>query len=253
MTVALEVVHRLEDGSRSITVPARQAGSVPLTRRGEVWRPVRHPSQRSIATWWWAATTGKLVGCRSMNVLTVAMLLDFNPSVTEFTSWSAKIKWRARGQERSVVPDFFVRTDKETTLVVACPPVSGPSPRWQRQQQVLRQVCEEAGWELGMPRIPGQMALANLRWVSRYRHPRCGDREVEQALKAAFDTPRALAEGVRATGLPRLSTLPRLYHLLWRQELSMEWNRAMGPNSVIKSSGHMPPAMRRPLETDTAA
>ncbi|MGW6521733.1 TnsA-like heteromeric transposase endonuclease subunit [Streptomyces sp. NPDC054962] len=249
----LQVVHRLEGDSRSTTVPACQAGSIPLSRLGEVWRPVRHPSQRSIATWWWTATTGRHVGCRSMNVLTVAMLLDFHPSVTEFTSWSAKIKWRARGRERSVVPDFFVRTGQDTTLVVACPPVSGPTPRWQRQQQVLRQACAEAGWELGMPRIPGPMALANLRWVSRYRHPRFGDQEVEQALKAAFATPRGLAEGVRATGLPRLSTLPRLYHLLWRQELSLEWNRAMGPDSVIKLSGHMPSAMHRPLGTDVAA
>lgn len=187
-----------------------------------------------------------------MNVLAMAMLLDFNPSVTEFAAWPAKIKWRARGRERSVVPDFFVRTDQGATLVVACPPASGPSPRWQRQQQVLRQACEEAGWELGMPRIPEPMALANLRWVSRCRHPRYGDREVEKALKAAFRTPRALEEGVRATGLPRLSTLPRLYHLLWRQELSMEWNRAMGPDSVIRASGRMPSAMRRPYERDAA-
>lgn len=252
MAVTLEVVHRIEDGSRSITVPAARAGSVPLSGRGEVWRPARHPSQRSIATWWWAATTGRHVGCRSMNVLAMAMLLDFNPSVTEFAAWPAKIKWRARGRERSVVPDFFVRTDQGATVVVACPPASGPSPRWQRQQQILRQACEEAGWELGMPRIPEPMALANLRWVSRCRHPRYGDREVEQALKAAFRTPRALEEGVRATGLPRLSTLPRLYHLLWRQELSMEWNRAMGPDSVIRASGRMPSAMRRPLERDAA-
>ncbi|MEV5426887.1 TnsA-like heteromeric transposase endonuclease subunit [Streptomyces cellulosae] len=252
MTAALEVVHRLEDGSRSITVPVASAGSVPLTHRGEVWRPARHPSQRSIATWWWAATTGKHVGCRSMNVLAVAMLLDFNPSVTEFTAWSAKIKWRARGRERSVVPDFFVRTDQGATLVVACPPASGPSPRWQRQQQVLRQACQEAGWELGMPRIPGPMALANLRWVSRYRHPRCGDREVEQALKAAFRTPCGLEEGVLATGLPRLSTLPRLYHLLWRQELGTEWNKAMGPSSVIRLPGRMPSAMGQPFEGEAA-
>ncbi|MFF9579662.1 TnsA-like heteromeric transposase endonuclease subunit [Streptomyces rubiginosohelvolus] len=252
MAVALEVVHRIEDGSRSITVPVARAGAVPLTRRGEVWRPVRHPSQRSIATWWWAATTGRHVGCRSMSVLAVAMLLDFDPSVTELTAWPAKIKWRARGRERSVVPDFFVRTAQGATLVVACPPASGPSPRWQRQQQVLRQACQEAGWELGMPRIPAPMALANLRWVSRYRHPRFGDQDVEQALKAAFRTPRVLEEGVRATGLPRLSTLPRLYHLLWRQELAMEWNRAMGPDSVISVSGRLPSAMRRPVQRDAA-
>ncbi|MFJ3421913.1 TnsA-like heteromeric transposase endonuclease subunit [Streptomyces sp. NPDC086082] len=252
MADALKVVHRIEDGSRSITVPAARAGSVPLTSRGEVWRPARHPSHRSIATWWWSATTGKLVGCRSMNVLAVAMLLDFNPAVTEFTAWPAKIKWRARGRERSVVPDFFVRTDQGATLVVACPPANGPSPRWQGQQQMLRQVCEEAGWELAMPRVPEPMALSNLRWAARYRHSRYGDREVERALKAAFRTPRALEEGVRATGLPRLSTLPRLYHLLWRQELAMEWNRAMGPGSVIRAAGRMPSAMRSPLEREVA-
>ncbi|MFF9397007.1 TnsA-like heteromeric transposase endonuclease subunit [Streptomyces griseoluteus] len=250
MAEALTVVHRLEDGSRSITVPVARAGSVALSRTGEVWRPAHHPAQRSIATWWWAATTGRHVGCRSMNVLAVAMLLDFTPAVTEFTAWSAKIKWRERSREHSLVPDFFARTAQGTTLVITCPPASGPSPRWQGQQQVLRQACREAGWELGMPWVPAPMALANLRWVSRYRHPRYGDREVEQALTSAFRAPRPLEEGIRATGLPRLSTLPRLYHLLWRQRLTLEWNRAMGPDSVIGVSGRVPPAMRRPVETE---
>ena len=57
---------------------------------------------------------------------------------------------------------------------------------------------------------------------------------------------------MRATGLPRLSTLPRLYHLLWRQDLAMEWNRAMGPDSVISVSGRLPSAMHRPVHRDAA-
>ncbi len=105
-----------------------------------------------------------------------------------------------------------------------------------------------------MPRIPAPMALANLRWVSRYRHPRFGDRDVEQALKAAFRTPRALEEGVRATGLPRLSTLPRLYHLLAGGGAGhgVGPGHGAGQREEFSVSGRLPSAMHRPVQRDAA-
>lgn len=122
------MVHRDAVG-RTVKVPAAQAAGVPLTRRDAVWAPSRHPSQRSIATWWWSATTGRLVSCRSLQRLTVAMLPDFHPQVVDFQAWSARLEWRERGRERSLVPDFFVRTASGALVVVACPPATGPSAR----------------------------------------------------------------------------------------------------------------------------
>ena len=165
------------------------------------------------------------------------MLLDFHPNVTDFAAWTARLEWSERGRRRRFVPDFFVRTAAGATVVVACPPAAGPSNRWEHQRGVLQQACREAGWQLGSPRLPQPTALANLRWVSRYRHPRNADRAVEKALVAAFTQPGPLLEGVQAAGVPRLLALPRLYHLLWQRRLTMDWSIPLGPASRVSIGG----------------
>jgi hypothetical protein len=232
----LQVVHR-DGAGREVHVPAERAAGVQLLDREPVWVPLRHPSERSIVTYWWSATTGKHVGCRSLQRLSVAMLLDFHPHVTDFAAWTARLEWSEGGRKRRLVPDFFVRTAAGATVVVACPPASGPSSRWERQREALEQACHEAGWQLGSPRLPRASALANLRWAARYRHPRNADRTVERALLKAFAQPRYLMEGVQATGVPRLLALPRLYHLLWRRQLTMDWSIPLGPASLVRRGG----------------
>ncbi|MEU1661540.1 TnsA-like heteromeric transposase endonuclease subunit [Streptomyces griseofuscus] len=181
MARELQVLHQDQFGVRR-TRPAEAMAGVLLTERGEVWKPSRYPSQRSIVTWWWAATNRRLVGCRSLDRLSTAMLLDFHPEVVDFSAWSAQLIWREKGRQRQLVPDFFVRTASGQALVVLCPPQSGPGDRFERQLAVLREACQQAGWQLAAPRLPGAVALANLRWVSRRRHPRYGDAQVEAAL-----------------------------------------------------------------------
>ncbi|MFF5985393.1 TnsA-like heteromeric transposase endonuclease subunit [Streptomyces olindensis] len=250
MARELRVLHQDERGVRR-TRPAERMADVPLTERGAVWKPSRHPSQRSIVTWWWAATSRRLVGCRSLDRLSTAMLLDFHPHVVDFSAWSAQLLWRERGRQRQLVPDFFVRTAAGQTLVVACPPQTGPSERFERQLAVLREACQQAGWQLAAPRLPGAVALANLRWVSRRRHPRYGDAEVEAALARSFARPRPLLEGVEACTVPRLLALPRLYHMLWHRRLGVDWSVPLSPGTLVGpldagESG----AMRRPFTVE---
>ncbi|MEU2389025.1 TnsA-like heteromeric transposase endonuclease subunit [Streptomyces sp. NPDC012461] len=234
MVERLRVVHRNGAG-REVQVPAEQAGTVELLDREPVWVPLRHPSERSIVTYWWSATTSRHVGCRSLQRLSMAMLLDFHPQVSDFAAWTARLEWVERGRVRRFVPDFFVRTAQGATVVVACPSASGASKRWEKQRQVLEQACSAAGWQLGSPRLPQGHALTNLRWVARYRHPRNADEAVQHRLLAAFARPRPLLDGVEACGVPRLTALPRLYHLLWRRELSLDWSVPLNPASVVRA------------------
>ncbi|MFJ4732537.1 TnsA-like heteromeric transposase endonuclease subunit [Streptomyces sp. NPDC088770] len=236
MVKDLRIVHRNGAG-HEVQVPAGRGAAVDVVGLEPVWVPLRHPSERSIVTYWWSATTGKHVGCRSLQRLSVAMLLDFHPQVTDFAAWTARLEWSERGRARRLVPDFFVRTVHGSTVVVACPPASGSGERWQRQRQVLELACREAGWRLGSPRLPSGDALSNLRWVARYRHPRYGDREVERELLAAFEVPRPLMDGVESCGVQRLVALPRLYHLLWRRRLTMDWSVPLGPQTMVRQGG----------------
>ncbi|WP_421107046.1 TnsA-like heteromeric transposase endonuclease subunit [Streptomyces sp. NEAU-S77] len=250
MARELQVVHQDQFEVRR-TRPAERMAGVPLAERGEVWKPSRHPSQRSIVTWWWAATNRRLVGCRSLGRLSMAMLLDFHPGVVDFSAWSAQLIWREKGRQRQLVPDFFVRTTSGQTLVVTCPPQTGPSERFERQLTVLREACQQADWQLAAPRLPGTVALANLRWVSRRRHPRYGDVQVEAALARSFAQPRPLREGIEACSVPRMLALPRLYHMLWHRRLGVDWSVPLSPGALVGPLGEgEPDAVRRPLTAE---
>jgi hypothetical protein len=247
MARELRVVHQDQYGVRR-TQPAQRLAGVALAERGEVWKPSRHPSQRSIVTWWWAATNRRHVGCRSLDRLSTAMLLDFHPGVVDFSAWSAQLTWREKGRQRQLVPDFFVQAANGRTLVVMCAPQTGPSTRFERQLEVLREACRHTGWQLATPQLPGTVALMNLRWVSRRRHPRYGDTEVEAALAGAFARPRRLLEGVEGCGMPRMLALPRLYHMLWHRRLGMDWSVPLSPGTLVGPlAAGEPDAVRRPL------
>ncbi|MDI5973983.1 hypothetical protein POF50_032355 [Streptomyces sp. SL13] len=154
MVKNLQAVHRNGAG-REVRVSAERAGGVRLLVCEPIWVPLHHPSERSIVTYWWSATTGKHVGCRSLQRLSEAMLLDFHPDVSDFAAWTARLDWSERGKTRRFVPGFFVRTADGTTVVVACPPVSGSSDRWKRPQDVLRENLDTTifGGPARLPRL----------------------------------------------------------------------------------------------------
>lgn len=232
MARELQVLHEDRDGVQQ-TLPIERMAGVPLAKRGEVWRPSRHPAQRSKATWWWAATNRRLVGCRSESRLWTALVLDFHPAAVDFSAWCAELVWRERGRERRLVPDFFVQSASGALVVVNCPPVTGPKERFERQQEVLRDACEQAGWVLAAPLLPSATALRNLRWVSRRRHPRFGDAQVEAALAQAFAQPRPLLDGIHGCGVEPKLVMPRLYHMLWHRRLGADWEAPLGPDSLL--------------------
>jgi hypothetical protein len=71
------------------------------------------------------------------------------------------------------------------------------------------------GWEYRLAGAPDPVATANLRWLSGYRHPRCGIPAQAAALRAAFAAPVPLMDGAKVAGAP-VAVLPVLYHLLWQ-------------------------------------
>ena len=75
---------------------------------------------------------------------------------------------------------------------------------------------------------------ANVRWLARYRHPRCGRREdLVVRLLEVFAQPTPLFAGAEQVG-DRLLVLPALYHLLWCQMLIIDLRSALlGPSTLV--------------------
>jgi hypothetical protein len=80
------------------------------------------------------------------------------------------------------------------------------------------------------------VVAANHRWIAGYRHPRCGQAGTEARLLKAFGSGLELMEAAEAAGEP-LATLPVLFHLMWRRELTADLSLVLSDRTVVRRAG----------------
>jgi hypothetical protein len=162
------------------------------------------------------------------------MLLDFDPRVTAFASQPFWLSWRAEGGVRRHLPDYFARLGNGGGLVVDVRADERIEPVDAAAFAATAAACGLVGWEFRRVGALAAVFAANVRWLSRYRHPRCGRREdLAARLLEVFAQPTPLFAGVERVG-DRLLVLPVLFHLLWRQLLVADLNSALlGPASPV--------------------
>ncbi|MFE5957950.1 MULTISPECIES: TnsA-like heteromeric transposase endonuclease subunit [Streptomyces] len=198
-------------------------------------RPFRWSrGSRHFPGWYWSATTGQHVGFESWLERDHLVLMDFDPAVIQVASQPFWLHWHDGSRERRHAPDFFVRRADGSAVVVDVRADDWIAPRDAEAFEVTRRACNVAGWGFERVGVPEAVLLANVRWLSRYRHPRCRQAAVAARLMEVFAQPGPLVPGADAAG-DRLATLPVLFHLLWRQELSAEGMAVdlLGPRTVV--------------------
>jgi hypothetical protein len=102
--------------------------------------------------------------------------------------------------------------------------------------RVTALACGQAGWEFRRAGTIGPVLRANVRWLSRYRHPRCRREPAATALLEAFADRRPLLAGAALAGDP-VAVLPVAYHLLWHRELGCDLSVLLGGASVTWRAG----------------
>ena len=109
-------------------------------------------------------------------------------------------------------------------------------PRDAEAFHATQEACEQVGWSFARVGEPGRVLVANVRWLARYRHPRCGARaDVAEELLEAFLSRRPLFDGIQAVG-DRLVVLPVLFHLLWLRVLHTDVQaELLGPGSLVST------------------
>jgi hypothetical protein len=102
---------------------------------------------------------------------------------------------------------------------------------------VTARVCALVGWEFRRVGEIEPVLRGNLRWLARYRHPRCAGRgEIARRLREVFAVGAPLLAGAEEVG-DRLAVLPTLFHLMWRQELVAELAQArLGPVTMVRTA-----------------
>jgi len=161
------------------------------------------------------------------------MLMDFDPDVRAVSSQPFWLRWRdGRGRPRRHVPDFFARKADGTGVVVDVRPDDRVPERDAETFAATAAACEAAGWEYRRAGDLDPVLVANVRWLSRYRHQRCLVPEVASVLLEAFAGGRCLVEGAEMAG-DRLRVLPVLFHLMWRRQLAADLAVPLGVSTRI--------------------
>jgi hypothetical protein len=92
--------------------------------------------------------------------------------------------------------------------------------------EATARACAEVGWIFQRLSVVDPVLAANVRWLSRYRHPRNGaQHDVVEALLAVFAEPTPLFAGAEKVG-DRIAVLPVLFHLLWQRCLVIDLEAA---------------------------
>jgi hypothetical protein len=193
--------------------------------------------QRHWPGWWWSATSGRHIGHESWLERDHAMLLDFDRDVVGFASQPFWLHWRTE-RDRRHAPDFFVRLRDGTGVVVDVRAEERIEPSDAAAFAAMARACEAVGWGFRRVGVPDLIRLGNVRWLSRYRRPRCGARtDIASRLLEVFEQPRALLDGAGQVG-DRLVVLPVLYHLMWSQRLVTDLGlEPLHPASMVGNSG----------------
>jgi hypothetical protein len=201
-------------------------------------RPFRfEKGLRSFAGWWYFATTGAHVGFESWLERDHLMLMDFDPDVRAVSSQPFWLRWRdGRGGSRRHAPDFFARKADGTGVVVDVRPDDRVPERDAETFAATASACEAVGWEYRRAGDLDPVLVANVRWLSRYRHQRCLVPEVASVLLEAFTGGRCLFEGAEMAG-DRLRVLPVLFHLMWQQQLTADLAVPLGMSTVVHAGG----------------
>jgi len=160
------------------------------------------------------------------------MLMDFDPDITGIASQPFWLRWQDEdGRSRRHAPDFFARRADGGGVVVDVRPDDRIPAEDVRVFRMTAAACALAGWEFRRAGTIAPVVRSNMRWLSRYRHPRCR-REPEAAeLLEAFAAGCPLRAGVAQVGDP-VAVLPVAYHLLWQRELSCDLSVLLAGTSI---------------------
>lgn len=203
--------------------PFEAMWSTRFAAAGQVRTFLSYRGQRNFPGWYWAATSGELVGFESWVELGHLMRLDSEPDVVAVASQPFRRSWRPGDQARwiSHTADYFVRRRDGTAVVLDVRPDDRIEPEDAVKFAATAAACAVVGWDFERVGVLDPVLAANLRWLSGHRHPRVRREPVAAGLRAVFTRPWGLLAGARAVGDP-IAVLPVLFHLVWCRELGVD-------------------------------
>ncbi|GAA2232111.1 TnsA-like heteromeric transposase endonuclease subunit [Promicromonospora sukumoe] len=233
--LGISLSFRTADGTR-VTEDLADAWSRPFERLPPARNLVQYKGQRNFTGSWWCATTAEHVGFESWVERDHVMLLDHAATVVGIGSQPFGIDLETDDGTRSHVPDYFVREIDGSVSVIDVRPdelVGDDAAVF----SATADACELVGWKYRRVGRPDPVLIENVRWLAGYRHPRCARQELCSQVKDMnlARNPARLVEVAQALGDP-VVTLPTVFHLLWRHDLTTDIHGArLSMNSLVRA------------------
>ncbi|ALL85965.1 TnsA endonuclease (plasmid) [Pseudonocardia sp. EC080619-01] len=196
------------------------------------------PSFRGQRNWpglWWFASTGEHVGFESWVERDRVMAFDADPDIVGIASQPMWLSWADAGTGGSVrhAPDYFARRADGTGVLVDVRPNDRIDDRDAAVFAATARVCARVGWDYLRVGELDPVWAANLRWLAGYRHPRTARPAVAARLREVFAASAPLLAGAAKAG-DRIATLPVLFGMLWRGELTAQVQTTrLGPTTIV--------------------
>ena len=209
-------------------VGVKQSGALEVLWRTGFERvsPVRSfgsfRGQRSFQGSWWFATTGEHVGFESWVERDAVMLLDFDPDVVAVSSQPFCLRWAGQPGARRHVPDYFARLADGSAVVIDVRPDELAGADDAEVFAATQRACAAVGWGYRRVGVAGAVLAANVRWLSGFRHRRCGNAPAGSELVRRAAAGLVTVADLAGCAGDRLAVLPALYHLLWRGVLAAD-------------------------------
>ena len=209
-------------------VGVKQSGALEVLWRTGFERvsPVRSfgsfRGQRSFQGSWWFATTGEHVGFESWVERDAVMLLDFDPDVVAVSSQPFCLRWAGQPGARRHVPDYFARLADGSAVVIDVRPDELVGADDAEVFAATQRACAAVGWGYRRVGVADAVLAANVRWLSGFRHRRCGNAPAGSELVRRAAAGLVTVADLAGCAGDRLAVLPALYHLLWRGVLAAD-------------------------------
>jgi hypothetical protein len=113
------------------------------------------------------------------------MLLDFDPDVVAVSSQPFCLRWAGQPGARRHVPDYFARLADGSAVVIDVRPDELVGGDDAEVFAATQRACAAVGWGYRRVGVAGAVLAANVRWLSGFRHRRCGERAGRQRAGAA--------------------------------------------------------------------
>jgi hypothetical protein len=193
--------------------------------------------QRSFQGLWWFATTGEHVGFESWVERDAVMLLDFDPDVVAVSSQPFCLTWAGQPRARRHVPDFFARLADGSALVIDVRPDELIGADDAEVFAATQRACAVVGWGYRRVGVVDAVLAANVRWLSGFRHRRCGNALIGGELGRRVAAGPVTVSDLAGCAGDRVAVLPALYHLLWRGVLEADLAAAPLSGRTVVGAG----------------